>query len=111
MVVLVAIEPRSYQEAIGAVIRDLRPRLEVRMIEPEALEAEVARSEPEVVIGYLPESATTGARIAWAEFRPYEEPAARIRAGTRRWELRDVSLEDLLFVVDEAGRIACQGGN
>ena len=78
------------------------------MIEPEELEAEVARSEPDVVIGNLPEPATTGARFAWAEFRPYEVPAARIRVGRRRWELRDVGLEDLLFVVDEAARLAPQ---
>lgn len=108
MLVLIAIEPRSYKEAIGAVVRDLRPRLEVRMIEPEELEAEVARSEPDAVIGNLPEPAAAGARFAWVVFRPYEEPAARIRVGRRRWELRDVSLEDLLFVVDEAAHLARQ---
>jgi hypothetical protein len=109
VLVLVSIEPQAYKEAIGTVIRDLRPHLEVRMTEPEALEAEVARFGPEVVIGGLPEAATAGARLAWAEFRPYDEPAARIRVGARCWELHDVSLDDLLFVVDEAERIAQTG--
>jgi hypothetical protein len=109
VLVLVSIEPHAYKDAIGVVIRDLRPHLEVRIIEPEDLEAEVARLDPEVVIGGLPEAATAGARFAWAEFRPYDEPAARIRVGARCWELRDVSLEDLLFVMDEAERIAWTG--
>jgi hypothetical protein len=108
--VLVSIEPHAYKEAIGTVIRDLRPHLDVRITELEALEAEVARFDPEVVIGGLPESATAGATLAWAQFRPYDEPAARIRVGARCWELRDVSLEDLLFVVDEAERISQTGG-
>lgn len=109
VLVLVSIELQAYKEAIGTVIRDLRPHLVVRMPEPEALEVEVARSDPEVVIGNLPEAATAGARLAWAEFRPYDVPAARIRVGSRSWELRDVSLGDLLFLVDEAERLAQTG--
>ena len=106
MLVLVSIDPHAYNEAIGIIIGKLRPHLEVRIIEPEDLEAKVAWLHPEVVIGGLPEAATTGAKFAWAEFRPYDEPAARIRVGARRWELCDVSLDDLLFVVDEAEWIA-----
>lgn len=106
MLVLVSIEPHSYKQAIGLVIRDLRPCLEVRITEPEDLKAEVARCDPEVVIGCLPEAATSGARFAWTEFKPYDEPAARVRVGARYWELHDVGLEDLLFVVDEAERMA-----
>jgi hypothetical protein len=109
VLVLISIEPHAYQEAIGIAIRDLRPHLEVRIIEPEDLQAEVARLDPEVVIGGLPEAATAGARFAWAEFRPYDEPAARIRVGARYWKLRDVSFEDLLFVVDGAERLARTG--
>lgn len=106
MLVLVSIVPNAYKQAIGSAIRDLRPHLEVRIIEPEHLEAEVARLHPEVVIGGFPEISTAGARFAWAEFRPYDEPAARVRVGARRWELRNVSLDDLLIVIDEAERIA-----
>jgi hypothetical protein len=109
VLVLVSIDPHAYNETIGIVIGKLRPHLEVRIIEPEDLEAKVALLHPEVVIGGLPETATAGAKFAWAEFSPYDEPAARIRVGTRRWELCDVSFDDLLSVVDEAERIARTG--
>jgi hypothetical protein len=42
MRVLMAIEPRSYREVIGEAIRGFRPHLEVAIVEPEALEPEMA---------------------------------------------------------------------
>jgi hypothetical protein len=36
------------------------------------------------------------------EFRPYEEPPARVRLAGRIWELEEVELPDLLSIVDEA---------
>ena len=33
--VLVAIEPRAYRDAIGRVVGDLRPSLDVRVVQPE----------------------------------------------------------------------------
>jgi hypothetical protein len=109
VLVLVSIDPHAYNEAIGIVLAKLRPHLDVRIIDPEELEAKVAGLHPEVVIGGLPEAATAGAKIAWAEFSPYDEPAARVRVGGRRWELCDVSLDHLLSVVDEAEQIARTG--
>jgi hypothetical protein len=107
--ILVSIELRFYREVIGAAIQHLKPHLEMVVVEPEDLEAEVARLSPEVVIGDVPEPATGGARLAWVEFRPYEQPAARIRLGAQRWELGEMSLEQLLSVVDEAERSTPRG--
>jgi hypothetical protein len=107
VLVLVSIEPHVYKQTIGAAIRMVRPRLEVRLVEPEDLKVEVARVNPGVVIGALPETATAGARYAWVEFKPYEDPAAYIRVCARHWVLHDVDFEGLLSVVDEAERIAC----
>jgi hypothetical protein len=107
--VLVSMEIRFYREVIGAAIQHLKPHLEMVVVEPENLEAEVAKLSPEAVIGDVPEPATGGARLAWVEFRPYEQPATRIRLGDRRWELREMSLEELLSVVDEAERSTPRG--
>jgi hypothetical protein len=107
--VLVSMELRFYREVIGAAIQHLKPHLEMMVVEPEDLEAEVATLTPEVVIGDVPEPATGGARLAWVEFRPYEQPAARIRLGARRWELHEMSLEELLSVVEEAERSIPRG--
>jgi len=65
MRVLMAIEPRSYREVIGAAIRGLRPHLEVVIVDPDALEPEMARLDPELVVCNRPIIAATsgGARL------------------------------------------------
>jgi hypothetical protein len=40
------------------------------------------------------------------EFRPYEEPPARVRLAGRTWELEEVDLPDLLSIVDRAEELA-----
>jgi hypothetical protein len=99
MKVLLAIEPRSYREAIGEALRGLRPHLEVTVAEPEDLWEEIERFEPALVIADQPD--TAGGR-GWVEFRPYLEPPATIYLGGRRRDLKKVDLPDLLSVVDEA---------
>jgi hypothetical protein len=111
MRVLMAIEPRSYREVIGEAIRGLRPHLEVVIVGPDALEPEIARLDPELVIYSRPSIAATNGGSAWIEFRPYDQAAARIYVGGRQFELEEVELEDLLSVVDEAEWLARTGGS
>ncbi len=99
MVVLIAIEPRSYRQVIGQTIQALRPHVEVVVLEPGTLEAGVARLEPDLVFADRPASSSSGGP-AWVEFRPYEEPPARVRLAGRTWELEEVELSDLLSIVD-----------
>jgi hypothetical protein len=101
MVVLIAIEPRSYRQVIGRTIQALRPHIEVVVLDPDTLGAGVARLEPELVFANRPASSSSGGP-AWVEFRPYEEPPARVRLAGRTWELEAVELSDLLSIVDEA---------
>jgi hypothetical protein len=115
MNVIVAIEPRSYRQAIGKAIRSLRPHVEVIVMEPDNLGVGVGRLSPELVLAGKPdtlgpESGSTG-RPAWMEFRPYEEPPARVCLAGRRWELRTVEFSDLLSVVDETAELARMSGD
>ncbi len=103
--VLIAIEPRSYREAIGEAVQSLRPHLKVLIMEPGDLHGEVARVSPELVICGQPKSVVPDARCAWVEYRPYAEPAARISVDGRYRELSEIELEDLLTVVDEAEKL------
>jgi hypothetical protein len=104
--VIVAIEPRSYREAIGENVRALRPRIEVYIIDPEVLERWVGRLDPELIFAHQPNILTSTGRSAWVEFRPYEDPAARVCLGGRQWELEEVDLEDLLSLVDQTEALA-----
>jgi hypothetical protein len=47
--VLFAIEPRSYAQAIGGVIAELRPEIDVLVVDPEDLPTEMERWNPALV--------------------------------------------------------------
>ena len=107
MRVLLAIKPRSYREALGEVIRVLKPHVEVRVIDPEELWEAVARVDPDLVFADRPDRRKGALRPAWAQFRPYEEPALRICLAGRWRELEgEVELDDLLSLVDETEELA-----
>ena len=105
MHVLVAIEPRIYREAIGETIRDLRPHVEVSVLDPQALLAGVGRLDPELVLAGRPDPCAPPGRAAWVEYRPYER-LARICIGGHRRGLEEVSMEDIISIVDEAEELA-----
>ena len=105
MVVLIAIELRFYRQVVGQTIQAKRPHVEVVVLEPDTLEAGVARLDPELVFANRPASSSSGER-AWVEFRPYAEPPARVCLAGRRRELGEVDLEDLLSLVDEVEELS-----
>jgi hypothetical protein len=101
--VLVAIEPRAYRHAIGVVLGDLRPRLDVRVVEPEELVGEAERLGPNLVLCSQPEPHERERFRSWVEFRPYaDEPKVKIRIEDRWSVLEDADLDDLLAIVDAA---------
>ncbi len=104
--ILVAIEPRAYRTVIGRAIQILRPHLEVAVVEPEDLPAEVARLDPALVISGQPKPATPDGWPAWVEFLPYDEAPAEVCIGGRCARLYEPDLDDLLSVVDEAERLS-----
>lgn len=110
MKVVLAVEPRSYREAIGSAIRGLRPHVEVAIVEPGVLASEVVRLDPELVICGQPNTVSPDGRPAWLEYRPYDERAELCLDG-RRSKLADVQLDDLLSIVDEAEGLARTKGD
>ena len=103
MRVLVAFEDdyRAYREVIAAGIGVLRPRTEVRTANPDALEEELERFKPQVVICGRPESAGPSDVPAWIELPLDPLRPGRIRVGDRRWESTNPTLDVLLGVIDE----------
>lgn len=106
MQVIVAIEPRSYRQVIGEALRVSRPHIEVSVLDPDTLRAGVTRLEPDLVLSTQPDTFAPTGRTAWVEFRPYEEPPARICLGGQRREMEQVEFDDLLSIVDEAEELA-----
>ena len=101
--VLVAIEPRAYRHSIGVIIGDLRPTLDVRVVEPEELVGEAERLGPQLVLCSQPEPRKRERFRSWVEFYPYaDEPKVRIRIEDRWSVLEDADLDDLIAIVDRA---------
>lgn len=108
--ILIAIEPRSYREAIGDAVQTLRPHLEVTVVDPANLMVEIMRRDPVLVICGQPEAPRAGCgRSGWFEYRPYERPEARINIEGEYSEMEDVDLDDILSVVDECAAIVDAG--
>jgi hypothetical protein len=105
MRLIVAIEPRSYRQVIGRTLRSLRPHVEVDILEPGTLGTGIRHLDPELVFANQPDTfgpeGEPTRRSAWVEFRPYEEPPARVCLAGRRWVLEDVELADLLSILDQ----------
>ena len=97
--VLVALEPRSYSQAIGQAVSELRPGLGVAVVEPEDLPAEMEKRLPALVLCGEPRPEGLGAAVRWAQFSPYEEPEV-VRVDGCPERLPGLGLEDLLDLVD-----------
>lgn len=61
---MIAIEPRSYREAIARVMGELRPSHEVTVAEPAELGRQIERLEPELAICAVPNRFSPGERPA-----------------------------------------------
>ena len=109
MRVLVASEEkyRIYRDSIARAIRNARPRIEVVGCEREMLEAEVARFDPHLLICSPPiPMELVHDRLAWVELSPHPDVTWMICVGGRCWESLNPSLKELLWVVDEAEKLA-----
>jgi hypothetical protein len=100
--VLLANEPRSYRESIAAVFRQLRPGLEVKVVEPEALESNVARFDPDVAICSRVTGAVRERVPVWVELYPEHAAHSVASEGGRRTEFAEIQLLDLIGILDRA---------
>lgn len=105
--VLVTIEETylSYRETIAACIHILRPHVEVATASLEALEEQIKRFDPHVVLCTLPTTASCGGRVAWVELslEPLQ-PSVICIAGCYSQQ-RNLDLHVLLEVIDNAERL------
>ncbi len=102
MLILVAMDPRLYGEALGDALQDCKPYSSVRIVEPDALVSEVARLAPDMVLCDRRRPDRGVERLAWIEYSPYAGTQAMLRVGDHGSELDVAGLADLLSVVDEA---------
>jgi len=99
--VLVAIEPKMYREVLALHISQQRPQSEVVLASPENLEATVERTRPHLTIANeVPPMLKE--RGFWVEVPTDGWLDTHISADGYSTTLHDVSLEDLVAVMDKA---------
>jgi len=104
--VLMANEPRAYREGIAAVIGQLRPGVEIEMVEPSALDTSIERFSPDMVICSKATATLKGWVRVWVELYPDNDASSVASIGGRRTEYAEIQLPDLLSIVDKAGEMA-----
>jgi hypothetical protein len=100
--VLVAIEPHMYREVVAFHFRQKRPRADVVLASPQILHDEARRTRPHLIFTdeVPPEFKEKG--VFWVEVRMEDGLVATISADGYSDTIDDVSLQDLLAVVDKA---------
>jgi hypothetical protein len=101
--ILVAIEPQMYREVLALYFRQERPLSEVVLASSQALQAEVERASPYLIVAneVTSELKEEGSSF-WVELRVSDVLVAAISADGYSDTIRDVSLHDLIAVVDKA---------
>ncbi len=94
---------RAYREMIAAGLRILRPGAEVENTTIEALEEELERFDPQVIICSGHEDVESSDRLAWIELSLDPTQPTKVRVGGRCLERTNPTVEELLEVIDEVG--------
>lgn len=94
--ILVANQFASYRQAIALAIRDLHPEIEVFEAASEAIDGEVARLGPDLVICSRVTYMVRQRVASWVELYPDCKPYSTFYTGGVRRAKEDVQLSDLL---------------
>ncbi len=104
--VLMANEPRAYREGIAVVISQLRPEVEIMIVEPNVLATSIGRFSPDMVICSKATAALKGGVRVWVELYPQNAALSVASICGRRKEYAEIQLLDLLSIVDKAEELA-----
>jgi hypothetical protein len=105
---LIALEDeyRAYREVLAAGVKPMRPGAQVATTLPALIEEEAVRFDPQVIICCSSGTADPGNVTTWIGLFTDPSLPAVVRLGGRRFEQSNPTLDALLAIVDETGRLA-----
>jgi hypothetical protein len=109
MLILVANEPQSYREVISASLQHLRSHHRIVMVDPSALDREVIRQNPELVVCSTLSSAVQTYPLTWILLYPEGKSEAVISMADHMMTFTDLELTNLLSVIDHTAGLSEPG--
>jgi hypothetical protein len=105
MRVMIAHSLLTYRGAISAVLKELRPHLEIFTADPEELDAQFRRLSPQVVVCSRVTELVEREALGWIELYPDQASSQSVVSlDGEKTTYPDMDLEALLSVLDEAER-------
>ena len=104
---LVAVAPTMYRGTLAHIIRSARPDDEVRLADPQALDSEAASFHPHLIVcnDDVPEVREVSVP-SWVVIRYHDSLSASVFLDEQDPRLvQDMSIEDLIGVVEETQRL------
>ena len=101
--VVVAHEPRAYREALAAALRELRPALDVAVVEPADLAAAVAGRPPDLLVCDGSDERAMARARAWVLLYPGGARRVETSVDGERTVAAGLCLAGLLALVDRVG--------
>jgi hypothetical protein len=107
MRILVAVSPIMYRETLVHVIRTHRPDDDVRLTDPQALDREASSFGPHLIVCNDNAQEVRGVSVpSWVVIRYHDHLSASVFLDDQDPRLfQDMSIEDLLLVVNETQRL------
>lgn len=105
MRLLMANEPRAYREVIAEAVRELRSGVEVRTVEPGALDDAISDFGPDMVICSSATEAVRENALAWLELYPEFSAHSVANVGGETSTFEEIQLSDILSVIDRTEQI------
>lgn len=104
--VIVANEPRSYREVMAATFIRLRPEIHVYTVEPDHLDAELARLKPHMVVCSRLSEALKEHVLSWILLYPDGEDTATTSIAGIQTEVRAIGMIELFTAIDQTMTLA-----
>ena len=108
MRILVAVAPIMYREALAHVLRTNRPYADVHLADPDSLDREASSFLPHLIVcnDNAPEVPEGVSVPSWVVIRYHDHLSASVFLDDQDPRLfQDMTIEDLLGVVDETQRM------
>ncbi len=103
--VLLANEPRVYREAMATAFRQLRPRVELIVAEPDELDEQIRDLNPHLVLSSQAARSLEDHPLSHVLLYPEGESKALVSIDGQQTTIVNVELEDLLLVIDRVQNV------